>query len=65
MRHIDALSCNTVLVVTRSHDELITKIKIAQQEDEHIQTIKKLIKENESSEYLIKYDILYKYENDR
>lgn len=64
MKHVDALSRNTVLVVTRSHDEQTPKIKIARQE-EHIQTIKKLIEENESSEYFIKNFILYKYKNDR
>lgn len=65
MKHVDALNRNTVLVVIHSHDELTAKIKIAQHEDEHMQSITKLIEKNVSSEYFVRNDILYKYENDR
>lgn len=65
MQHVDSLSRNSVMLVTRSYDELTAKIKLAQQGDEHIQALKKLIEKNESKEYFIKHDIVYKYENDR
>lgn len=48
MKDVDVLSLNTVRL-TRSHVDLITKIKIAQQEDKHIQAIKKLFKKDENS----------------
>lgn len=53
IKHVNALRQNAELIVSRSHDELTSKIKIAKQEDEHIQTIKILIETNENSEYFM------------
>lgn len=65
MKHVDALGRNTVLVITGSHDELTAKIKVTQQGDENIQTIRKLIEKNQRIEYFVRHDIFYKYENER
>lgn len=54
MKHVNPLRQNAELVVSRSHDELTSKIKIAQKEDERMQTIKMLIETNENSEYFMK-----------
>lgn len=53
MKHVNPLRQNAELVVSRSHDELTSKIKIAQQEDERMQTINILIETNENSEYFM------------
>lgn len=46
MEHVNALRRNTMLVVTRSYDALTAKLKIAQQRDEHIQKLRKMIYQN-------------------
>lgn len=65
MKHIDALSRNTALMVTSSHEEITSKIRIAQERDEHVKTIKTLIEKGIEDSYSVKGGILYKYENGR
>lgn len=71
MSHVDALSRNptTMMPVTEiitHEDGIIKRIQKAQNADEHIQSIKKILESEESYEnYFSKNDILYKYENGR
>lgn len=63
MPHVDALSRNPVLLITRSQTELSTKIANAQNEDEHIKLIKSFVEKEEDKEHVVKNGILYKYQN--
>jgi len=62
MQHVDALSRNTVCMIT--HDGITVKVIEAQETDENIKTIKQILKSGGKHEdYLIKGDILYKHMN--
>ncbi|GFW16524.1 hypothetical protein TNCV_2351481 [Trichonephila clavipes] len=58
MQHVDALSRHPVMLVTS--DELTYKIANAQESDEYIRTIKKLLQEGKTSEFIVSNKILYK-----
>jgi len=60
MKHVDALSRNTVLMITRSQEEVTAKIAAAQNEDDYVATIKKLIDEGVDSSHMIRQGVLYK-----
>ncbi|GFX67628.1 hypothetical protein TNCV_3933701 [Trichonephila clavipes] len=63
MKHVDALSRYPVMMVC--NDTLTSKLKKAQEEDDNIQTLKSLLKMQESEEFFEQNGILYKYLNGR
>ncbi|GFW74509.1 transposon Tf2-6 polyprotein [Trichonephila clavipes] len=63
MQHVDALSRHPVMLVTS--DELTYKIVNAQESDEYIRTIKKLLQEGKTSEFIVSNKILYKISEDQ
>ncbi|GFU51219.1 transposon Ty3-I Gag-Pol polyprotein [Trichonephila clavipes] len=63
MQHVDALSRYPVMLVTS--DELTYKIANAQESDEYIRTIKKLLQEGKTSEFIVSNKILYKISEDQ
>ncbi|GFY19948.1 transposon Tf2-9 polyprotein [Trichonephila clavipes] len=63
MQHVDALSRHPVMLVTS--DELTYKIVSAQESDEYIRTIKKLLQEGKTSEFIVSNKILYKISEDQ
>ncbi|GFV11743.1 retrovirus-related Pol polyprotein from transposon 17.6 [Trichonephila clavipes] len=63
MQHVDALSRHPVMLVTS--DELTYKIANAQESDEYIRTIKKLLQEGKTSEFIVSNKILYKISEDQ
>lgn len=63
MQHVDALSRHPVMVVT--NDEVTHKIIMAQENDEYIKTLKDLIREGQTDEYVSKNGVLYKLVNDQ
>ncbi|GFW30257.1 transposon Tf2-9 polyprotein [Trichonephila clavipes] len=63
MQHVDALSRHSVMLVTS--DELTYKIVNAQESDEYIRTIKKLLQEGKTSEFIVSNKILYKISEDQ
>ncbi|GFU74078.1 transposon Tf2-6 polyprotein [Trichonephila clavipes] len=63
MQHVDALSRHPVMLVTS--DELTYKIVNAQESDEYIRTIKKLLQEGKISEFIVSNKILYKISEDQ
>ncbi|GFW54589.1 transposon Tf2-11 polyprotein [Trichonephila clavipes] len=63
MQHVDALSRHPVMLVTS--DELTYKIVNTQDSDEYIRTIKKLLQEGKTSEFIVSNKILYKISEDQ
>ncbi|GFY13549.1 transposon Tf2-9 polyprotein [Trichonephila clavipes] len=63
MQHVDALSRHPVMLVTS--DELTYKIVNAQESDEYIRTIKKLLQEGKTSEFIVSNKVLYKISEDQ
>ncbi|GFW87859.1 transposon Tf2-8 polyprotein [Trichonephila clavipes] len=63
MQHVDALSRHPVMLVTS--DELTYKIVNAQESDEYIKTIKNLLQEGKTSEFIVSNKILYKISEDQ
>ncbi|GFW97600.1 transposon Tf2-11 polyprotein [Trichonephila clavipes] len=63
MQHVDALSRHPVMLVTS--DELTYKIVNAQESDEYIRTIKRLLQEGKTSEFIVSNKILYKISEDQ
>ncbi|GFX42905.1 transposon Tf2-8 polyprotein [Trichonephila clavipes] len=63
MQHVDALSRHPVVLVTS--DELTYKIVNAQESDEYIRNIKKLLQEGKTSEFIVCNKILYKISEDQ
>ncbi|GFW96247.1 transposon Tf2-8 polyprotein [Trichonephila clavipes] len=63
MKPIDALSRYPLMMVC--NDTLTAKLKKAQEEDDNIQTLKSLLKKQESEEFFERNVILYKYLNGR
>ncbi|GFX81281.1 retrovirus-related Pol polyprotein from transposon 297 [Trichonephila clavipes] len=63
MQHVDALSRHPVMLVTS--DELTYKIVNAQESDEYIRTIKKLLQEGKTSEFIVSNKIMYKISEDQ
>ncbi|GFT31562.1 pro-Pol polyprotein [Trichonephila clavipes] len=63
MKHVDALSRYTVMIVC--NDTLTSKLKKAQEEDENIQTLKSLLEKQKSEDFFERNCILYKYLNGR
>ncbi|GFV18893.1 transposon Tf2-9 polyprotein [Trichonephila clavipes] len=63
MQHVDALNRHPVMLVTS--DELTYKIVNAQESDEYIRTIKKLLQEGKTSEFIVSNKILYKISEDQ
>ncbi|GFX58931.1 transposon Tf2-11 polyprotein [Trichonephila clavipes] len=63
MQHVDVLSRHPVMLVTS--DELTYKIANAQESDEYIRTIKKLLQEGKTSEFIVSNKILYKISEDQ
>ncbi|GFY30485.1 transposon Tf2-6 polyprotein [Trichonephila clavipes] len=63
MQHVDALSRHPVMLVTS--DELTYKIVNAQESDEYIRTIKKMLQEGKTSEFIVSNKILYKISEDQ
>ncbi|GFU83203.1 hypothetical protein TNCV_3738141 [Trichonephila clavipes] len=63
MQHVDALSRHPVTLVT--NDELTYKIVNAQESDEYIRTIKKLLQEGKTSKFIVSNKILYKISEDQ
>lgn len=64
MSHVDALSRNPVVMTIINKEEgMIERLKLAQEKDERIITIKKVLMTEEYDNYFVKHDILYKYEN--
>ncbi|GFT23874.1 transposon Tf2-11 polyprotein [Trichonephila clavipes] len=63
MQHVDALSRHPVMLVTS--DKLTYKIVNAQKSDEYIRTIKKLLQEGKTSEFIVSNKILYKISEDQ
>ena len=57
MQHVDALSRLPVMIIT---DSITTKIQNAQEQDGHIQAIKKILKNNAHEDYILNNGILYK-----
>ena len=60
MQHVDALSRLPVMIIA---DSITTKIQTAQEQDEHIQAIKKILRNNPHEDYILNNDILYKQSN--
>ena len=62
MRHVDALSGNTISVclIQERNDGFITKIQAAQTEDPELKEIKKTVDEGNYEECVLRRDILYK-----
>ncbi|GFY60492.1 blastopia polyprotein [Trichonephila inaurata madagascariensis] len=58
MQHVDALSRHPIMLVTS--DELTYKIVNAQESDEYIRTIKKLLQEGKTSEFILNNNVSYK-----
>ncbi|GFU53710.1 transposon Tf2-9 polyprotein [Trichonephila clavipes] len=63
MQHVDALSRHPVMLVTS--DELTYKIVNAQESDEYIRTIKKLLQEGNTSEFISSNKVLYLISEDQ
>ncbi|GFW76899.1 transposon Tf2-11 polyprotein [Trichonephila clavipes] len=63
MQHVDALSRHPVMLVTS--DELTYKIVNAQESDEYIRTIKKLLQKGKTSDFIVSNKILYKISEDQ
>ncbi|GFX79019.1 transposon Tf2-8 polyprotein [Trichonephila clavipes] len=63
MKHVDALSRYPVMMVC--NDTLTSKLKNVQEEDDNIQTLKSLLKKQESEEFFERNGIFYKYLNGR
>ena len=63
MQHIDALSRYSIMSIT--HDELTHKIITAQDNDEHIKTLKNLLQDGKTNEYVLKNNVLFKIINDK
>ncbi|GFY22876.1 transposon Tf2-8 polyprotein [Trichonephila clavipes] len=63
MQHVDALSRHPVMLVTS--DELTYKIVNAQESDEYIRTIKKLLPESKTSELILSNKVLFQISDDQ
>ncbi|GFU94090.1 hypothetical protein TNCV_3308431 [Trichonephila clavipes] len=63
MQHVDALRRHPVMLVTS--DELTYKIANAQESDEYIRTIKKLLQKGKTSEFIVSNKILCKISEDQ
>ncbi|GFU44294.1 transposon Tf2-8 polyprotein [Trichonephila clavipes] len=63
MQHVDALSRHPVMLVTSA--ELTYKIANAQESDDYIRTIKMLLQEGKTSEFIVSNKILYKISEDQ
>lgn len=61
MRHVNALSKNSVFMVTQ--DGVTLKIIQAQETDEHMKAIKEIFKVKPYDECLIKNKVLYEFVN--
>ncbi|KMQ83277.1 blastopia polyprotein [Lasius niger] len=62
MKHVDALSRYPINSLTC--DDVTPKIVAAQSKDEYIITIKKLLEEGKTDDYVLKNNVLYKIEKD-
>lgn len=62
MKHVDALSRNTVMVVS---DIISLLIKDAQNQDDHVKAIKTILEKEAYENYSIENDVLFKYVGDR
>ncbi|GIY15933.1 hypothetical protein CDAR_510641 [Caerostris darwini] len=63
MKHVDALSRYPVMMI--GDDTITARLKKAQLEDENICSLKQLLNSNESQEYFIRNEILYKFVGSR
>ncbi|XP_023220295.1 uncharacterized protein LOC111622181 [Centruroides sculpturatus] len=63
MKHVDTLSRKAVLLITRSSDEMTTRIVSAQDTDENIKALKDSARKGKTNDYVLKNNVLYKYEN--
>ncbi|GBM35707.1 Pro-Pol polyprotein [Araneus ventricosus] len=61
MRHVDALSRHPVCMLIQ--DSIVMKIQKAQETDEHLRTIKELLKAAPHDNYVMKNNVLYKTVN--
>lgn len=64
MRHVDALSRNPTecLIIQKTEDALVTRIKRAQEEDPELQRIMKSTKQEDKQEFAMVNGVLYKRE---
>ena len=61
MQHVDTLSRYPIMSIT--HDGLTHKIITAQDNDEHIKTLKNLLQDGKTNEYVLKNNVLFKIIN--
>lgn len=65
MMHVDALSRYPVSVITRDQQSVTMAIQKAQQDDDRIKTIIKVLESGPYDDYVVKNDILYKVKDDQ
>lgn len=66
MAHVDALSrCPEVRVyqISKQEDGLLQRLKLAQKEDDYIQAIRKICQKEDYQDFVVKNNILYKYDS--
>lgn len=62
--HVDALSRYPVSIMNIKEDGILQRIKLAQEKDEYLLTIKKILEQTqEYDNYYVKNDVLYKYDS--
>ena len=62
MQHVDASSRYTIMSIT--NDELTHRIIIAQDNVERIKTLKIILQDGKTNEYVLKNIVLFKINND-
>ncbi|KAG5892273.1 hypothetical protein JTB14_034224 [Gonioctena quinquepunctata] len=67
MSHVDALSRhpNVMTMTLTEEDGVVERLRRAQELDEHILTIKKILSTEDYEDFFVKSDILYKFVNGR